>query len=413
LGTGALLFVRFVFLAHLLSASGQEVASPPLRPPLSDAVASCKTNLNCLYEAFLEYYKANQAWPERLSDLHPEYISDSRRLMCPELLRNGDLMAGRRGIRPDVFEDVLPVGYSYELCSKAYPLWAGLHSTEREYKLRQMRLVGSNIPIVRCRGHARVVLNLSMAGQIYENVGRDWESHFSNTLDIARLLPVPIFRDFAPVPGGATNGLLPRAPGTSARLLDLDAHYIAVLQSPWLWRNPSGADLSELPRGVVSLSGAPVPFDVRGLIQLTSSTMIPPFPTNVDGIKVQQKCRRLHFLQGAVLGDKMYSSAARDQAGSEIGWYQIHYADGRQQRVPLRYGLDVLNWDPMESGPLPPGVVVAWEGANGISRKLGRRIRLYCQQWENPYGDIELASLDFHSSMARAAPFLVAVTVEP
>jgi hypothetical protein len=56
---------------------------------------------------------------------------------------------------------------------------------------------------------------------------------------------------------------------------------------------------------------------------------------------------------------------------------------------------------------------VAWEGANGISRAKGGSVRLFWQQWENPHPDLKLASFDFLSNMARAAPFLVALTVEP
>lgn len=56
--------------------------------------------------------------------------------------------------------------------------------------------------------------------------------------------------------------------------------------------------------------------------------------------------------------------------------------------------------------------LVAWEGTNEASQKVGRKIRLFKTTWENPSPETEIKSIDFLSSHGDAAPFLVAITVE-
>jgi len=40
-------------------------------------------------------------------------------------------------------------------------------------------------------------------------------------------------------------------------------------------------------------------------------------------------------------------------------------------------------------------------------------IRLFKRAWQNPHPQFEIKYIDFQSSMSFAAPFLVAITVEP
>jgi len=43
----------------------------------------------------------------------------------------------------------------------------------------------------------------------------------------------------------------------------------------------------------------------------------------------------------------------------------------------------------------------------------GATLRLYLTSYENPHPDKEVVSVDYVSAMAMAAPFLVAMTIEP
>jgi hypothetical protein len=89
----------------------------------------------------------------------------------------------------------------------------------------------------------------------------------------------------------------------------------------------------------------------------------------------------------------------------------IHYADGQQRVVPILYGFDVRNWWPQENEPSAEstGLIEAWKGPS----EAGGERRLYRTAWQNPRPDVEVTSIDYRSSMALAAPFLVAITAEP
>jgi WD40 repeat protein len=190
------------------------------------------------------------------------------------------------------------------------------------------------------------------------------------------------------------------------RLIDLSAYYNAALSETWFPTNtvPLGSDLSELPQGVQKFG--PTEFDVRGLIQLTSSAVEnlgAAFPRQINGIPVHRHCRRLHFLHGTAW-DTLY--------GTEIGGYRIHFVNGEQREIKLIFGLNVREWLSTTQSPLTTGAAVAWQGANGASRGLGLTVRVYQMTWMNPLPDVAIASVDFFSSMARPAPFLIALTVE-
>ena len=405
--------LKLAAFAAILSAGSllgqQPDAEKPVRSPEFE---SCKTNLNRIFDAIQEYRKDHHTWPKLLSDLHPDYISDLNRFLCPENLRHGVRSLGGRGLRPIPFEDPLPTDYGYEFKTNSYPLWAGIATTDREFKLRQMKVIGSNVPIVRCMElhgpHPN--LFLSVGGNIFEQSGRDWESLFTTgPVRMEQLLPPALFLDLAPTPGRFTHGIRLRDPASDLNLIDLNRHYTSDLGSPWLWRN-NAIDLSDIPRGSIQLAAVPVRFDVRGVIQLTSSNMLSPFPSRAGEIAVGRKGRYLHFLEGAVQGEPYMFGRKRtpDAPDTEIGRYEVRYVDGPPLQIPIRLGRDVLIWDDGGDDLTAQEAKVAWQGTNQTIR-----IRLYHQRWQNPRPDTEISSLDFISSRRRAAPFLVAVTLEP
>jgi hypothetical protein len=70
-------------------------------------------------------------------------------------------------------------------------------------------------------------------------------------------------------------------------------------------------------------------------------------------------------------------------------------------------------WQPPDAQALAHGLVIAWQGANGKSRPQGKTVRVFTTAVANPRPEVEIASLDFVSTMAQAAPFLLAITAEP
>src|SRR5437899_4068322 len=61
----------------------------------------------------------------------------------------------------------------------------------RDWKRRQMGLVGSAVPMVRCHLH-NPVLNLSFDGKIYERPDT-WENLFNDVVNVDQLMPSRLF----------------------------------------------------------------------------------------------------------------------------------------------------------------------------------------------------------------------------
>jgi len=124
----------------------------------------------------------------------------------------------------------------------------------------------------------------------------------------------------------------------------------------------------------------------------------------VTGIRIGQKCQRLHFLQ-ATAWDALF--------GTVIGRYQVNYTNGETREIKLIFGQNIRDWwfFPTQRQPTS-AAVLAWQGSNPASRAVGMAVRLYEMSWVNPLADVEIASIDFISTMEKPAPFLIAITGE-
>ena len=186
------------------------------------------------------------------------------------------------------------------------------------------------------------------------------------------------------------------------------------------WLYPTVEDLgasfslAALPTGLVTLLD--VAFDIRGVIVTRAferrgdrtERLWHRQPARVEGIPVRQRVRRLHVLQAACPAD-----AVAD--GTAIGSYVWHYTDGTTHEEPIVYGRDLRHWmipgeertQDLERGR------IAWVGDTPQARQMGARVRLYLTTYVNPRPEREVSHLDFTSRVIQAAPFLVALTVEP
>jgi hypothetical protein len=208
-------------------------------------------------------------------------------------------------------------------------------------------------------------------------------------------------KDFAPVAGHPTSPIAPRDPATPVGCLDLSPFYHSALNKPWVWSNPKGNDLANLPQGIVQLGG--VTFDIRGVIQLWGRGVYAPFPVRIERIPVAQQGHRIHFLMGTIHEEK---------SGTQVGRYQIHYAHGPPIQVPIVYGQDIWEW--WFDLKNRPNIVAkpVWEGSSAFSQTFHKRVWLFDVPWENTQPDIAIDSIDFVSAMTLSAPFLIAITVE-
>jgi WD40 repeat protein len=213
-------------------------------------------------------------------------------------------------------------------------------------------------------------------------------------------------RDAAGVANCALLGIPPRDPATPPNAIDLSANYNGLLADSSR-TDRAGNDLSELPQGIQTFDGTI--FDVRGRLDVSE----PPdhgwhlSPKRTDGIQVQRRLDRLHFLQAAH-GDSGTAT------GQRIGCYRIHFADGRVVELPILYNRNTTDW--WEHAHLPrelPDAIVAWRGANPRGRVTSNTaIRLFKRTWQNPSPDIEVISVDFVAEHPETRPFLIALTAE-
>jgi hypothetical protein len=214
-------------------------------------------------------------------------------------------------------------------------------------------------------------------------------------------LPTPNFARLVSPKRQFSRFIPPRLAQTPAECVDLTEYYNANLLQTWHPGMPNNS-LDMLPPGLLQL--ADVVYDVRGLIQISGTDLRNAgghYPEQINGIKVAQRCRQLHFLHAA---------GWRAPDGTRLGSYVIHYADQQEQVIPISYAEEVRDWNGSNdtSTEVTHGTLV-WSAINNA----GLHVRLFKTTWVNPMPENEIVSLDYTSAMANAAPFLVAITAEP
>ena len=360
-----------------------------------DDKEGCLRNLKRIFEAIQAYRADHKDIPNWLSDLVPQYL-DAGVLICPVCKRTGQTESA------PLADPKIPCSYVYEFC----PVPLGQidapgdpAKTRRDWKRRQMGLVGSIVPMVRCRHHA-AVLNLAFDGRIYESLP-SWEDLLTNQIDLADLKSARIFA--APSnPASAANSsppgapYPPRDPQAKPGLINLSAYYNASLTESW--HGNAHNDLASLPTGVQNFAG--VEYDLRGIIQLGGkSPGAKRFPARVNGIKIQRKCARLRFLHAAGFGSVT-------NEGEQIGSYILHFATNQMQlALPIIYGRDLRDWHTLAGEKPAPDLTVAWTGVNALSAASHNTIRLFTTTWINLVPAVEIESIDFVSAMGTACPF--------
>ena len=396
-------------LGSFLSGNRAAAQTPPATEdaqPTAEEKDGCIRNLTMIYEAIQAYRADHKDLPNWLSDLVPQYINDANVLICPVCRRTGQAETSA------LADPKIPSSYFFQFCP--LPLGRELpndpNRTRREWKRRQMGVVGAVVPLVRCRHHG-VTLNLGFDGKIYESPAM-WEMLMSNVVNPADLTPAKLFpstKEAALARTAASPPVLKferRDPNAKANLIGLTDYYNAMLTESWHGMPMSSNDLSSLPTGLQKFGG--VEFDVRGIVQLGSkSDSVARFPPQIKGINVGQKCQRLHFLHAVAFAN------AGDE-GREVGKYIVHFAaNNLQAEIPIVCGRDVRDWH--SSASEKPGekeLNVAWTGTNAVSKAAGRSIRLFLTTWENITPGVEIQSLDYVSAMGTPAPFLIAITAD-
>jgi hypothetical protein len=200
--------------------------------------------------------------------------------------------------------------------------------------------------------------------------------------------------------------------------VDLSGYATNRLEDSMLATN--GNDLAGLVAGLPTtgprertLNGIPFRLDGVVLVGPGESTsgddVRVPLQPEVKGIPIGRRVGRLHFLHGT-------HWQGRD--GQVIASYVMHYADGSQAVLPIRYGADVVDWWAVRDNSSEAARYrVAWRGSNGASSSHREGIRLFIKSWENPRPDVPIRSMDMvtgsqQPGRSAPAPFLVGLTAE-
>jgi hypothetical protein len=358
--------------------------------------ATCTQNLKVIYEAIQKYQTDHKDLPNWLSDLVPDYLPDLKVLTCPVCRRTGKTEA------PPLADPKISSSYLFEFCPAPLGSMApnAPNHTRREWKRRQMGLVGSGVPIVRCRFHSPL-LNVSFDGKIYDSPAQ-WESVFTNRVGANALSATTLFGDVPPLPPSPPPYPL-RDVKARPQLFDLSKFYNTRLTDFWPSNTLGG---TRIVNGLHNFEG--IEFDLRGIIQLASKSLPDKrFPAQVKNIPVHQKCKQLHFLYGVRL-------ETDSPEGCQIASCYVHFTGyAARLEIPVYYGPDVRDWHRLPGEPAPPTeLTLPWKETGSPGESKRPPVRVFKTAWANLAPDVEIDTLELVSAMAAPVPLLIAITAE-
>ena len=194
-------------------------------------------------------------------------------------------------------------------------------------------------------------------------------------------------------------------PSSACRTVDISAACNTSLIDPvpgdgdgWTDRGPDN-DLSAFSPGWIIADG--VPFRVaggRGGTGRNCCVLGPGHAAAAPPIEVGGPAGSLAFL---VACEGLLSH------GVPVAHFTLRYEDGLETQVPLRYGVDVLDWN--ERGRDLDNGSVAWKGRT----LLGLPATIYVKKWENNRPGVPIGSVTFSSTRAGATPVLLAISALP
>jgi hypothetical protein len=173
--------------------------------------------------------------------------------------------------------------------------------------------------------------NILWTGQVIE--GKDLSARVQSMLPAIRTR----LRGFAP-PSQTETSIVP---------VDISGKFNNV------GNNILGSDLSGMATGTIRLNN--VPFDLKGvdgmnlIVVGTEGKQATGLARAVAGIPVEAPPTSLIFLHASAkpASNKMSFRLIWDEEDTAdlLGWYEIVYEDGFVTTIPIRYGLNILEWD--------------------------------------------------------------------
>jgi hypothetical protein len=168
---------------------------------------------------------------------------------------------------------------------------------------------------------------------------------------------------------------------------------------------------ARVPRGVTNFDG--VPFRMLGPIELTGlgSARDGYFqPARVGEVPLGRRATRLHVI---------HSASYDDPDNTPVAALWLHYTNGTDRRIFIRYGAHVRNSYPTMETRRPgerailrdPRSLVIWNG-NTRADDSGYPLRLFKTTFENPQPTNEIRGVELLSLFGRTSSAILAITLE-
>jgi len=159
-------------------------------------------------------------------------------------------------------------------------------------------------------------------------------------------------QDLAPLIRHRLSGLTsPSEAGDPVACIDLASHFNLPFDHPLVDRKLPGLCVGELVAGQRRFRLAdPEAAGGMGMIEVgTEGKQASVFPRAVEGMEIGKDASSLIFLHACAKPEERdwdhrhnYNFADADAL---LGWYEVIYEDGFVESVPIRYGVNILEWD--------------------------------------------------------------------
>ncbi len=203
---------------------------------------------------------------------------------------------------------------------------------------------------------------------------------------------------------------LPSEDGNVVEPIDLSAYCNAGPRVAAL-----GLDLSSLRAGEMALGGRRflLPEGGRAIVVATDPDSAPGLPQVAAGPAIRQDASSLIFLHACARpgrNDKAHRIIYDFHDTAELlGWYEVAYEDGYVETVPVRYGVNILEWDLRSREALktwPEGRTGSPQGhyaycADAVecsSRPDQVSITLFAFEWRNPRPGRKIERVRLHAA---------------
>lgn len=146
------LFILCIMLSLVISLVSAE--ENPKQDSNTEQVKACTENLQVIGKAIQTFMEQHGEFPDWLSDLHAQHLSDKDILICPTDNNDGKVLYSR------AVDPKLPVSYNYEF-------YSGQRMTVKEDRI----MYGDVVPIVRCMHHlgkVGITLSLGFDNKVYQ-----------------------------------------------------------------------------------------------------------------------------------------------------------------------------------------------------------------------------------------------------